>query len=102
MISSGVIICTFVALRVVMAFMSELIAFIYSFVGLAAIFISFRNFFSGDEPAGVFALCLHRFECNFVTFIGAVTFTGPLIAYCKQAFQCQIHNQNGIQQQLSQ
>ncbi|KAA6371551.1 MAG: hypothetical protein EZS28_032922 [Streblomastix strix] len=61
--SLGAIIGIYVALRLVMTFMPELIAFFHSFVGLAANLIEFGNFISRDDPQDVIALGLHRLEC---------------------------------------
>ena len=73
----------YVALRVVMTAMPELIACLHSFVGLAATLIGYGSFFNDEEIDGTFALGLHNLECYLGIFIGAYTFTGSLIAFGK-------------------
>ncbi|MDR2453046.1 MAG: Re/Si-specific NAD(P)(+) transhydrogenase subunit beta [Bifidobacteriaceae bacterium] len=70
----------FRALRVEMTGMPELIALFHSFVGLAAVLVGWVSYLEGapEQNAG-----LHYGELFVGVFIGAVTFTGSIIAYLK-------------------
>jgi NAD(P) transhydrogenase subunit beta len=61
--------------------MPELIALFHSFVGLAAVFVGWTAYFS-SVASGHFDP-LHSGELFIGVFIGAVTFTGSIIAYLK-------------------
>lgn len=73
------------AKRVKMTEMPELVAILHSLVGLAAVLIGFANFmdpgrllhYSGVE------LTIHDVETYLGILIGAVTFSGSIIAFCK-------------------
>ncbi|MCL2802510.1 MAG: NAD(P)(+) transhydrogenase (Re/Si-specific) subunit beta [Micrococcales bacterium] len=69
----------FKALRVEMTGMPELIALLHSFVGLAAVLVGWVSYLepghAGDK--------VHYAELYIGIFIGAVTFTGSIIAYLK-------------------
>ena len=73
----GAMIGIFKALRVEMSGMPELIALLHSFVGLAAVLVGWVSYMdtAGDG--------LHRAELFIGIFIGAVTFTGSIVAYLK-------------------
>jgi NAD(P) transhydrogenase subunit beta len=68
------------ALRVEMTGMPELIALFHSFVGLAAVLVGWVAFLEDSESANP---GLHAGELFVGVFIGAVTFTGSIIAYLK-------------------
>ena len=70
------------ALKVEMTSMPELIAILHSFVGLAAAFIGFNSFLNHGDLAGT-AKTIHDVEVFLGIFIGAVTFTGSIVAFCK-------------------
>ncbi len=94
-----------VASRVQMTEMPQLVAALHSFVGLAAVFIGFNAHIAAGEVAGLdeaarsaltgFAailahktpveLAIMKVEVFFGVFIGAVTFTGSVIAFGKLA-----------------
>ncbi|MFI8912514.1 Re/Si-specific NAD(P)(+) transhydrogenase subunit beta [Streptomyces sp. NPDC053513] len=72
--------------------MPELIALLHSFVGLAAVLVSWNGFLNVEhEPHGREAealdalgtLGIHHAEVFIGLFIGAVTFTGSIVAYLK-------------------
>ena len=65
------------AVRVEMTGMPELIALLHSFVGLAAVLVGW-NAYNPAHPDK-----LHNGELFVGVFIGAVTFTGSIIAYLK-------------------
>ncbi|HEY4280328.1 MAG TPA: Re/Si-specific NAD(P)(+) transhydrogenase subunit beta [Conexibacter sp.] len=68
--------------------MPELIALLHSFVGLAAVLVGWSGYFSVEHKPGQteFAgslLGIHHAEVFIGIFIGAVTFTGSIVAYLK-------------------
>jgi len=67
------------ALRVEMTGMPELVAQLHSFVGLAAVLVGFNSFFEHPEGGGNG----HLVEVYLGVFIGAITFTGSIIAWGK-------------------
>ncbi|MDR1512882.1 MAG: Re/Si-specific NAD(P)(+) transhydrogenase subunit beta [Propionibacteriaceae bacterium] len=71
------------ALRVEMTGMPELIALFHSFVGLAAVLVGWVAFLEGGASPLVAQDKLHAGELFVGVFIGAVTFTGSIIAYLK-------------------
>ena len=70
------------AKKVEMTGMPELIAMLHSFVGLSAVLIGFNSFL---HPYGVSPAMetFHLGEVALGIFIGAVTFTGSIVAYLK-------------------
>jgi NAD(P) transhydrogenase subunit beta len=70
------------ALKVEMTSMPELIAILHSFVGLAATFIGFNSYIDHDMLLGA-AKVIHDVEVFLGIFIGAVTFTGSIVAFGK-------------------
>jgi len=74
-----------VARRVEMTGMPELVAALHSFVGLAAVFIGISS--DINPPAGLAGAeqIIHEAEIFLGVFIGAITFTGSIIAYAKLA-----------------
>ncbi len=76
------------ALKVEMTGMPELIACLHSFVGLAAVIVGYNSFFKlslhgGAEAAEGALLTIELTEIFLGVFIGAVTFTGSIIAFGK-------------------
>ncbi|MGY1643867.1 Re/Si-specific NAD(P)(+) transhydrogenase subunit beta [Geodermatophilus sp. SYSU D00703] len=77
------------ARRVQMTGMPELIAMLHSFVGLAAVLVGWNGYLSveraGAEQTEVPAdlLGIHSAEVVIGVFIGAVTFTGSIVAFLK-------------------
>ena len=83
-IFAGSIIGLYLAIRVKMTQMPELIALLHSFVGLAAVLIAFVSYLdSFNSPLVGVAHTIHSLEIVLGLFIGAVTFTGSLIAFGK-------------------
>ena len=67
---------------VAMTGMPELIALLHSFVGLAAVLVGWNGALaSEDVPANL--LGIHHAEVFIGVFIGAVTFTGSIVAFLK-------------------
>ena len=73
------------AKRVQMTEMPELVAILHSLVGLAAVLVGFANFMDPgrlEHYAGV-ELTIHDIETYLGILIGAITFSGSLIAFGK-------------------
>ena len=81
----GAVIGAIVAMRVEMTGMPQLVAALHSFVGLAAVFIGINSDLSVHDFASEAARIIHEVEIFLGVFIGAVTFTGSIIAYGKLA-----------------
>nr|WP_313557132.1 Re/Si-specific NAD(P)(+) transhydrogenase subunit beta [Miniimonas arenae] len=73
----GIVVGTWRARTVEMTQMPELIAMLHSFVGLAAVLVGYNSFLT-EEPDAV-----HLVEVFLGVFIGALTFTGSIVAYLK-------------------
>jgi H+-translocating NAD(P) transhydrogenase subunit beta len=81
----GAVIGAVVAQRVEMTGMPQLVAALHSFVGLAAVFIGFNSDIVGTHDLTRAEVVIHEIEIFLGVFIGAVTFTGSIIAYGKLA-----------------
>jgi len=79
----AVLIGAIVASRVAMTAMPELVAILHSFVGLAAVLVGFANFLNPDANLSGVEANIHEIEIFVGIFIGAVTFTGSIIAFGK-------------------
>jgi proton-translocating NAD(P)+ transhydrogenase subunit beta len=74
------------AVKVQMTEMPELVAVLHSFVGLAAVLVgynSFINIYNGHLPESAVLLNIEMVEIYLGIFIGAITFTGSIVAYGK-------------------
>jgi NAD(P) transhydrogenase subunit beta len=79
----GAAIGTMVAARVAMTNMPQLVAILHSFVGAAAVLVGFA---SALDPAGHVAGVeghIHEIEIYVGVFVGALTFTGSVVAFGK-------------------
>lgn len=85
MVGIGSIIGAIVAQRVEMTGMPQLVAALHSFVGLAAVFIGLNSAYAPPEGLVGAELVIHEWEIVIGVFIGAITFTGSIIAYGKLA-----------------
>ena len=74
----GAVIGLRVARKVEMTHMPELIAILHSFVGVAAVLVGFNSYLTEESADSI-----HLVEVFLGVFIGAVTFTGSIIAYLK-------------------
>ncbi len=79
----GAVIGAIVAMRVEMTGMPQLVAALHSFVGLAAVFIGINSDLTVHEFATHAEQVIHEVEIFLGVFIGAVTFTGSIIAFGK-------------------
>jgi len=83
MLIAGAVIGTIVAKRVEMTGMPQLVAALHSFVGLAAVFIGINSDIDPPLLATNAEKIIHEAEVFLGVFIGAITFTGSIIAYGK-------------------
>lgn len=73
-----------VARKVEMTSMPQLIAMLHSFVGLAAVLVGYGSFVDPHVAEMIGAeKTIHMVEVYFGIFIGAITFTGSIIAWGK-------------------
>ncbi|WP_133405632.1 Re/Si-specific NAD(P)(+) transhydrogenase subunit beta [Parashewanella tropica] len=86
----GAVIGVYLARKVEMTQMPELVAMLHSFVGLAAVFVGFNSFLDLHPVEGQALHVLtgaeytiHLVEVYLGIFIGAVTFTGSIVAFGK-------------------
>ena len=70
------------AKRVEMTQMPQLVAVLHSFVGLAAVLVGYANYLEPTTLGGV-EKAIHEVETYLGILIGAVTFTGSIIAFLK-------------------
>lgn len=73
----------YVAGRVEMSAVPQLIAILHSFVGLAAVLIGFSYFITNTLVVGSIESMIHRGEAFIGVFVGALTFTGSIVAWGK-------------------
>jgi len=81
-IALGCVIGAILAARVAMTQMPELVAMLHSFVGLAAVLVGVVSKMRANrlgEHAGV----AHELEVVIGVFVGAITFTGSVVAFLK-------------------
>src|SRR6476620_1364696 len=71
------------ARKVEMTGMPELIAMLHSFVGAAAVLVGINTFVATSDLVGVEGDSVHLVEIFLGVFIGAVTFTGSIVAFLK-------------------
>jgi NAD(P) transhydrogenase subunit beta len=71
------------AQRVEMTGMPELIAMMHSFVGLAAVLVGYNTYIETAALHGIATDAVHAGEIFVGVFIGAVTFTGSIVANLK-------------------
>lgn len=74
--------------KVEMTQMPELVAILHSFVGLAAMLVGFNSYFDANHSLVMTAvqhtaMKIHLSEIFIGIFIGAVTFTGSIVAFAK-------------------
>lgn len=73
----------FLARRVQMTQMPELVAMLHSLVGLAAVAVGFASFMDPDKHFVGVELTIHDIETYLGVLIGAVTLSGSVIAFGK-------------------
>ncbi len=72
-----------VAVRVRMTAMPQLVAMLHSFVGLAAVLVGFTTFLASSGNFFGIEKTIHEIEIYLGILIGAVTFSGSVIAFGK-------------------
>jgi NAD(P) transhydrogenase subunit beta len=82
-IAVGAGIGSLLAARVAMTGMPELVAVLHSFVGLAAVLVGIASYLGGHALATPTDQLLHEIEIFVGVFVGALTFTGSIIAFLK-------------------
>ncbi len=80
---AGALVGLIVARRVQMTEMPELVAILHSFVGLAAVLIGYATYIDGFGVLEGTDRLIHEIEIYLGVLIGAVTFTGSVIAFGK-------------------
>jgi NAD(P) transhydrogenase subunit beta len=71
------------ALRVQMTGMPELVAMLHSFVGLAAVLVGISSHIESGVEVPESEHLIHQIEIFIGVFIGAITFTGSIVAFLK-------------------
>ena len=79
----GLIIGAILASRVQMTSMPQLVAMLHSFVGLAAVLVGFATYLGPHAEMSAGEKNLHLAEIFIGVCIGAITFTGSVIAFAK-------------------
>ena len=79
----GAIIGAILAARVAMTSMPELVAVLHSFVGLAAVLVGISSYLAPGMAVPADEVKVHEIEIFLDVFIGAITFTGSIIAFLK-------------------
>ncbi len=79
----GAVIGIMVASRVQMTQMPELVAILHSFVGLAAVLVGFASYLDPESHLTGTEKSIHEVEIYLGVLIGAVTFTGSVVAFGK-------------------
>jgi NAD(P) transhydrogenase subunit beta len=82
----GAVVGSVLARRVEMTGMPELVAILHSFVGLAAVLVGFSSYLSppgGHDATDAAAQVVHLVELWIGVAVGAITFTGSVIAWGK-------------------
>ena len=73
----------FLAQRVEMTEMPELVAILHSFVGLAAVLVGINSYLDHAPLDDTAMKVIHLVEVFLGIFIGAITFTGSVVAFSK-------------------
>ncbi|MFV0390075.1 MAG: Re/Si-specific NAD(P)(+) transhydrogenase subunit beta [Pyrinomonadaceae bacterium] len=79
----GIIIGAILASRVAMTSMPELVAILHSFVGLAAVLVGIGSYLQANHFQTTTEQTIHEVEVFIGVFIGAITFTGSIVAFGK-------------------
>jgi NAD(P) transhydrogenase subunit beta len=79
----GLAIGAALAARVAMTAMPQLVAILHSFVGLAAVLVGISSYLHPHAPLQGAALHVHLIEIWVGVGVGAITFTGSVVAWAK-------------------
>ena len=78
---AGALVGSVIAVRIQMTAMPQLVAILHSFVGLAAVLVAFGTYLVHSEQGDMSPLLLGELVAGSI--IGAITFTGSVIAFGK-------------------
>jgi H+-translocating NAD(P) transhydrogenase subunit beta len=79
----GIVIGSLLAARVAMTSMPELVAILHSFVGAAAVLVGIANYLGESQAFSGAEAVIHQIEVYVGVFIGAITFSGSVVAFGK-------------------
>jgi len=79
----GGMIGVYLAKKVEMTGMPELVAMLHSFVGLAAVLVGYNSYLYHEANVDAVMVNIHLTEVFLGIFIGAITFTGSIVAFGK-------------------
>lgn len=79
----GSAIGAFAAKKVAMTQMPELVAIMHSLVGMAAVLVGYATFMDTTSTLTGVEKSIHEIEIYLGILIGAITFSGSVIAFCK-------------------
>ncbi|HEY0715339.1 MAG TPA: Re/Si-specific NAD(P)(+) transhydrogenase subunit beta [Polyangia bacterium] len=79
----GGVIGAVLAARVAMTSMPQLVAILHSFVGAAAVLVGFATYLDPRLNLTGVEASIHEIEIFVGTFVGALTFTGSVVAFAK-------------------
>ena len=82
-IGIGALTGSILAARVAMTSMPEMVAILHSFVGLAAVLVGISTYLGSGITVPVGGELVHNIEIYLAVFIGAITFTGSVLAFLK-------------------
>jgi len=82
-VALGSVIGALLALRVEMTSMPELVAVLHSFVGLAAVLVGIASYLGTTPDTEHADGVIHAVEVFVGVFVGALTFTGSIVAFGK-------------------
>jgi H+-translocating NAD(P) transhydrogenase subunit beta len=82
-VAVGSVIGALLALRVEMTSMPELVAVLHSFVGLAAVLVGIASYLGTPTDTAHAEGVIHAVEVFVGVFVGALTFTGSVVAFGK-------------------
>jgi len=80
-VAAGAVIGTILAMRIQMTAMPQLVAALHSFVGLAAVLVAIGTFLNRQTAGTLNSVLMGELSAGIV--IGAITFTGSVIAFGK-------------------
>jgi NAD(P) transhydrogenase subunit beta len=82
-VAVAAVIGAMLASRVSMTAMPELVAILHSFVGLAAVLVGIASHLDPEAHHVGVEQAIHRVEVYLGVFVGAITFTGSIVAFGK-------------------
>ncbi len=83
MMIAGASVGLVLARKVEMTQMPELVAILHSLVGMAAVFVGYATFLDPEATFTGVEKTIHEVEIYIGILIGAITFSGSVIAFCK-------------------